>query len=261
MGDKKKWIDELLQSQEMHEYFQKMLDTQTQILLEQMCCQQNECDKEEVERIKWEYDREKKKRNGLEEECKKLQGILEEENDKRKSIEGELKTAIEENKKLQSLYECVREKKEDIEKKFSIYETRYRKIDEAYSTYVRLSQEAKNRLKNVFKTDSIYGFIAASVEWRNVEGLWNFAKRHIVEKETEDTEELIYLFEFILQSYNFQASEKKYELLVPAIGDKFDSDRHTIIGIKTDGFVSKVRLSGIIDRDSAKVIQKALIEV
>lgn len=261
MGDKKKWLDELLQSKELHEYFQKMLDEQIQILLERMADQQNKYGMEEVERLKEEYDQEKKKRIELEAEQKERQDALTKENEKRRAAEEDLKTVTEKIEQLQADFDKLKIEKEDIEKICSAYEKKYGKIDEAYNIYVRLSQEAKNRLKNVFKIDSIYGFIAASADWKNVEGLWNFAKRHIVEKETADTEEIISLFEFLLQAYNLQGSEKRYELLIPAIGDKFDSDRHTIVGIKTDGFVSKVRLSGIIDLDSAKVIQKALIEV
>lgn len=261
MADKKKWFYELLQSEEVHEYFQEMLNVQTEILLKQIRCQQNVYDKVEVERLKREYDLEKNKRFELEEECRKLQDLLRIEGEKNKFLDEELKIAAEKYDKLQVFYDSTKAEKEDMEKTMAIYESRYRELDEIYSIYERLSQETKNRLRNVFKTESIYGFITACAEWRNVEGLWNFARRHVVEKEMTDTEELICIFEFMLQVYNHQESDKKYELLLPAIGDKFDSDRHTIMGIKTDGFVSRVRLPGIVELNSAKVIQKALIEI
>ena len=198
---------------------------------------------------------------GLKKECEKLQNLLKEEREKVVLTNNALRNVQQKYDQMEEDFDRARAERDSIGKSLASYEARYKSIDEAYNKYEKLSKDARGRLRNVFKTDSIYGFLVACTDWRNVEGLWNFARRHIVEKETTDTEELISIFEFMLQSYNLQGCDKKYELLVPAIGDKFDSDRHTIIGIRTDGFVSKVRLPGIVDLGSARVMQKALIEI
>ena len=260
MGDKKKWFDEFIQSEEIKEYFQQLLNEQTKTLLDQISCRQDKYNREETAELEKKYNQELSRRIQLEEECVRLQGLLEKESEKAALTDKELRNVRQKYSQLQSDYDSVKEKKDNIGKHFAVYEAKYKSIDEAYSRYERLSEDAKGRLRNVFNTDSIYGFLTASADWRNVEGLWNFAKRRIVEKEMTDTEELVSIFEFMLQAYNMQEKEK-YGLLMPDIGDKFDSDSHTIIGIKTDGFVSKVRLPGIIKLGSQRVIQKALIEI
>ncbi len=260
MGDKKKWFYEFMQSEEIKEYFRQLLNEQTEMLLDQIRCKQDKYDREEAAELEKKYNHELNRRIQCEEECGRLQGLLEKESEKAALLDKELINVRQKYNQLQLDYDSIKEEKDSIEKSFAVYEAKYKSIDEAYIRYERLSEDVKGRLGNVFKTDSIYGFLTASVDWRNVEGLWNFAKRRIVEKEMTDTEELIYIFEFMLQAYNRLGNEK-YGLLMPDIGDKFDSDRHTIMGIKTDGFVSKVRLPGIVKLGSQRVVQKALIEI
>lgn len=176
-------------------------------------------------------------------------------------------TNLEDSEKLQKLtidYEKEKEKNVKLVEKcknVEKYVTRYQDIDEAYEIYQTLSISMKERLKNVFKTDTVYGLIVACADWRNVEGLWEFAKRRIIEKEEVDGEKLVKLFEFLLQAYNLQSNDKKYRLLKPEIGDKFDSDIHSILGTKTDGYVKQVRISGIVDEMSGKIVRKALVEL
>ncbi len=287
MGDKdeKRWFGESLQAEELKEYFKQLRGMQTELkeyfkqlrdmqtrLSDQIICRQDEYGREKFEELERKYkgecnqERDRGARleeecKGLKKECEKLQNLLKEEREKVVLTNNALRNVQQKYDQMEEDFDRARAERDSIGKSLASYEARYKSIDEAYNKYEKLSKDARGRLRNVFKTDSIYGFLVACTDWRNVEGLWNFARRHIVEKETTDTEELISIFEFMLQSYNLQGCDKKYELLVPAIGDKFDSDRHTIIGIRTDGFVSKVRLPGIVELGSAMVMQKALIEI
>ncbi len=286
MGDRKKLSYEFLKSEEIYGYFQELLDAQTKEILAQLNHQQNDYNNEKLMKVEEKCRQEMNKRVQIEKEKESLQVLLNRENERRLFMEKELE--IERQKSEQLQLKCNRINEEmnsmeisqmkiveqyeervqqissamdNLQKLFQKYEGRYRSIDEAYDRYEEISPQIKNRLGNIFRTDSIYEFIVACSEWRNVEGVWHFIKRRIVEKELTDTDNLIFLFEFMIQAYNAQGNEKKYELITPNIGDRFDSDRHTIIGIKTDGFISEVRLSGIMSSDSGKVIQKALIEI
>ena len=214
--------------------------------------------KEEAQKASEEKDSLLKKRN--------------KEIDSWKNRNEELNKSLEEKKKNISELESQKEKNKDeiarhsqriyeLEEELKTYKQKYSVIDEALSKYQALSQASKTRIHNIFESDSIYSIVGACYDWRNIEGVWDFAKRRIVEKETNDEENLVFLFEFLLNAYNEQCGQVKYELIKPRSGEKFDSDLHSIIGIQTDGFVSAVSLAGIKNAENGRVIQKALIEV
>ena len=141
------------------------------------------------------------------------------------------------------------------------YESKFKDILNAYSLYYELSDEIKMRLKNIFGLNNIRCFIAATTEWNNVEGLWNFAKRRIVENEIDDAKGLVYLFRFLFQQYIQNVNNNGLELITPSIGERYDSDKHTILGVKTDGVVSKVLIDGIYNKSDNKVVFRSLINV
>ena len=61
--------------------------------------------------------------------------------------------------------------------------------------------------------------------------------------------------------YQLFAGNEKYQAIRPDIGSKFDSDLHSIKGIRTDGVISNVLLVGIYDMGAKKVIFKAVVKV
>ena len=133
-------------------------------------------------------------------------------------------------------------------------------IIEAYNAFSSLGTRTKERLRNIFVSDTLECFLSACFEWDNVEGIWNYVKREIIEKTDAEIDNLHTIFHFMFQGYNVRYREAQYVLISPAIGSKHVSGEQVILGIKTDGIVSRVCLEGY-KRPNGKVICKALVEV
>lgn len=283
----------MLESDEVREYFESMLNNQTEQVKNYINDSKTQLTNDEIDQFKKQLVDEKNRVQDLErivQDTKaKLDTVnseLEEKKDLLNKTQSELKitqfdlqkkdlkvsqlenekTSIEEQSEVQITE--IKDKlnrmltaKSECDERLKILNEKYGDIDKAIENYHNLSAETQGRLHNIIKDDSVYSIIGASADWRNIEGIWEFAKRRVVEKEYEDAELLGEIFEFLLKAYNAQYRRSKYDLIKPAIGDKFDSDIHSIIGIQTDGFVRMIHLSGIINVENTKVVQKALIEV
>lgn len=286
MGDKKKFLYDLLTSEVIGDYFQELFEKQTNSIISHMNETEMKQQNEELETLQRKYQETLVEKEKIKKRCGELEINLNKMKEKNKFLcnhNSNLETKLE--SKHQEIQELMKEKEKLIaqiqevslhkdreiqkikerlgqeETELKSYEEKYRDMDIAYCRYNELSLDAKNRLRNIFESDSIYGIVAACYDWRNIEGIWAFVKRRIVEKEMSDVENLVFLFEFLFHAYNLKGTEQKYELIKPELGEKFDSDKHTIIGIQTDGIVSKVRLPGIRGMKSRKILQRALIEV
>lgn len=157
-------------------------------------------------------------------------------------------------------------KKENTEKKIIIskleeYENTYACINKAYSTYKALPESIKQRLGNIFIRDNIYAFIVAISDWDNIEGIWTFTKRRIIEDEVNGVKELVELFTNAFTLFNLIDDSGRYEFINPQIGERFNSDKHSIKGTKTDGYIERVLLSGIYDSLTRNAIFKAVVKI
>ena len=156
--------------------------------------------------------------------------------------------------------------KEKDEKKFLLekkaeYDKRYFKIDLAYSIYQSLSESVKQRVSNIFGNGNIYSFIAAASDWNSVEGIWSFTKRRIIEDDGNELDEIVKLFNFIFEVYCMFDENSRYELICPNVGERFNSDKQSIKGIKTDGQIEEVLLNGVYDKSVKKTVFKAIVKV
>lgn len=138
---------------------------------------------------------------------------------------------------------------------------RYYELDKVYEQFLTLNEETMLRLKNVYPKADIYTFLAASLQWDNIIGLWNFLKTKVVENDTVDLNTLHDIFLVAFKVYNKQGAEEVYQLISPEIGVPFDNDIHVILGTKTDGIIQRTCLEGIQNRKTRKVLNKALVLV
>ncbi len=287
MGEKtKNAIIDILKSDEIKEYFEELLQGQTKEIAYIVAEREDEKQSDELRMAKERYDEEYQKRQEAENvvtrinrEKEELQGkyehLLKDCNDLKGKLlsandaNGQLKQQIDDLGKKYAEAELEVQKQRQnyqndigtIQDALRRYESRYSGIDKAFSAYLSLSDEIKHRLKNIFRAENLFAFMASASEWDNVEGVWGFAKRRIIEDEGDDTIKLVFLFRFLFDSYSQFSDRGSYELISPVAGEKFDSDRHSIKGIKTDGYISELLLDGIYDINSGKVIYKAVVEV
>lgn len=167
--------------------------------------------------------------------------------------EAEVKKATEVAEGLQNDLDALRNQYNEMQNS-------YKSIIEAYNAFLSLGNQTKERLRNIFVSDTLESFISACFDWDNVEGIWNYVKREVIEKSNAEVDSLHRIFRFMFQGYNARYREAQYVLISPAAGTKYDSEEQVILGIKTDGTINKVCLEGY-RKPNGKVICKALVEV
>lgn len=287
MGDKiRNTVFEVLESSEMKEYLESMLRRQTDEITKVIVdsCAIRQADELRIEKEKnaslYQEKRlledEKREEHGQREEyqrkcekltesCKHMEEKLSLSEKQRSKIEYELGREKEKcnsvQKELVNITNEYETKLSSICEKLYRYESRYLKIEEAFLIYLELSYEMRIRLKNIFGMDNIYTFVAAVLEWNNIEGIWNFTKRRLIENEDRDAECLVNLFDFMFEAYCDCLDMHTFEVISPDVGQKYDSDKHSIIGTKTDGIISEVLLDGVYNVTDKRVIFKSIVKV
>lgn len=249
------------------EYLERLLNEQTETIVSRITDQKEETEKQDLKLARAQYESEYKKRCDLEllvdtvnEEKYKIENQYQAVSAECENLKNKIAVASDTIKRLETEAEKNAKYIAKIETDSNLFKNRYADIDNAFDIYLELSNEMKQRLTNIFKAENIYGFMSAIGDWNNVEGLWGFAKRRIIEEESE-VEKLVLLVRFLFAAYKQQALVCNYELITPQIGEAYDSDRHSIKGLQTDGHISKVLLDGIFDVNTKRTVLKAIVEV
>lgn len=267
-------IKEIMQSDEIKTFFEGLLNNQSRELLKEL----EQSNKEEVKKLENEKKETEQKYAKLSSDNEQLKDVINDCKSREKELIEKQKNLTKQIENLKTTEETLKgeiggltEKQKTLENKISELEgknekldfkyKKYEQIEQAYEEYETLPGDIQIRLQNVFPQGNLYAFMTAGTKWENITGLWNFAKRRIIEKEIADIEKILNLLGFLFEVYNKQYSETMYQFIDVKVGDKFDSDLHNIIGTNTDGIVSKVWLKGIYDVKNQKVLCKTLIEV
>ena len=253
----KKAIIEVLQSQEMKEYYENFFDHQTEEIRKMLLESGTEEQKQQnLEELRDELLQKQDTIQGLQEKIDKLEKENLNYEEKKKTFD----MIVQNYEDLKLQLKVSETEKEKIQTRKKEYDDRYKKIDGAYEVYQSLSEDMKQRTSTIFVKGDLYSFIKASTEWHNIEGIWEFSKRMIIE-EAKEADRIKTLFELMFEVYYLFDDKKRYQLINPDIGLRFDSDKETIKGTKTDGTVEKVLLKGIEDVINPQILFKAIIEV
>ena len=205
---------------------------------------------QEIKRLEKEIEEEKRKKKR---EIEEYEEKLDELRKKCEEQNGEIGYMRKEIRKKE--VECI-----DINDRYEDMKKEYGSVMEAYNSFQSLETSTKERLRNIFVTDSFACFISSCFEWDNIEGIWNYTKRMTIEKPDLDVEKLNVIFHFMFSGYNSRFQTPRYVLISPDVGTKYNSDEQVILGRKTDGILQKVCLVGY-KNSNGKVINKALVEV
>lgn len=287
MGEKtKNVIMDILKSDDMRVYFEEILKEQTSEIIAAFTAKEEDGFAEEIHELKKKLEKEQEQNRILllknqeletakkhfeesyedkKRACEKLQqgkiGVEEQVAALQKQNDQYVLKIKEQKEQADRELQIVKSEKDSAINKLKEYEDKYSCISVAYSNYKSLPESVKQRMSNIFVRDSVYSFIVAVSDWNSIEGIWSFTKRRIIEDETEGLKELVDLFvnSFIL--YSQIDGSGKYELISPKVGERFDSDKHSIKGIKTDGQIQDVLLKGIFDNIIKKAVFKAVVQI
>ena len=204
----------------------------------------------------------------LSEQCKDFEKKIQEKTTEYDKVKNDSENAIrklnEKNEKLEKQILDVKKQNEIYLEEYDEINEKYRKfnsIDSAFSLFQDLPESIKTRMENIFDDSNILRFVVKLKEWVCIEGLWGFIKRRIIEDEKESLDKLKKLFILVFDIYRDLNANNRYSLYEPSIGEKFDSDKHSIIGTKTDGYIDETLLNGIFDNVNNKCLFKAIVKV
>lgn len=129
---------------------------------------------------------------------------------------------------------------------------------EIYNLYQNLDLGIKKSLSNIFKSDTVEGFISCGVQEKNISNFWDYIKNEIIE-EKPNTKELIKIFYFFFA---------RYSLAVPYMrlnDDKKDNHFDPILHLKhsssssSSGNISEVILLGWENTKTKKRIKQSIV--
>lgn len=165
-----------------------------------------------------------------------------------------LKEISEKNIQIEKMELNLKEK--DSEIKFR--ENRFKIEEELFKEYNSIIGSLKDELKGVFKGNTIEEFIYCGVQPKNIDSLWEIAKKSILEDE-KDWDKVVKLFKYFFDSFNKTYNSPIYISLNTRIDDKFEPDLHLSKNIAS-GYIEKIYLEGYADRNE-KIIKKAIVSL
>jgi len=131
---------------------------------------------------------------------------------------------------------------------------------EAFEQFKRLKANTQSALSGIFKHPSTSTFIACGVQEKNVHSLWDYTKNRLIEQPDDETKILVELFLFFFSRYAL--AYPNYQLQDVTLGERFDPEQHIRSSQSlASGAISKVMLSGWINKKTQKIIKTSLVEI
>ena len=153
------------------------------------------------------------------------------------------------------------DKRKKIELSLDDYVHQFSDINQVLEIYRTFSQEIRDQLKGIFGLGEGCEVIVALSKWGNIQEVWNFAKRRIIESPDASDTPWNEFFKSCLKIFQKTNRDKKIDFINPEEESKYDSDYESSIGIKTDGIVEKILLVGAKDSVKQEIAFKALVKL
>lgn len=153
------------------------------------------------------------------------------------------------------------DKRKKIELSLDDYVHQFSDINQVLELYRTFSQEIRDQLKGIFGLGEGCEVIVALSKWGNIQEVWNFAKRRIIESPNASDTTWNEFFKSCLKIFQKTNRDKKIDFINPEEESEYDSDYESSIGIKTDGIVEKLLLVGVKDSMKQEIVFKALVKL
>jgi hypothetical protein len=153
------------------------------------------------------------------------------------------------------------DKRKKIELSLDDYVHQFSDILQVLELYRKFSQEIQDQLKGIFGLGEGCEVVVALSKWGNIQEIWNFAKRRIIESPDASDTTWNEFFKSCFKIFQKTNRDKKIDFINPEKESKYDSDYESSIGIKTDGTVEKLLLVGVKDSVKQEIVFKAVVKL
>lgn len=127
---------------------------------------------------------------------------------------------------------------------------------EIYNIYNSIQGVSKKELDEIFRENSLESFLFCGSQVRNIEILWEIAKKSILTN-NEDSSKIAMIFYYFFDRINKTYERPIYEYLNSKVGETFNSFSHFSVG-KASGEIKNILLKGYQDRNG-KIIKKSIV--
>lgn len=198
-----------------------------------------------------------------------LQRQLTEEQEKTKRLTQQLSQLQKQEQAAQEQRQYAEQCLVEQQKQTTFYADALRKLQQqfsnvlaAYNEYEQLMPTTKARLAGIVKADNMETFISCGVQYENIDPLWEFIKREIIEERLEDVEKLENIFDFFLQAHNGIYTSPLFVRTTVTIGELLDEDVHIrTSNSRVTGPVQRVYLAGYRNMKTNKIVKKSVVLV
>jgi len=187
-------------------------------------------------------------------------------NDEIKEVKHKVESTLKEEKieKLKNKNQELKDKIKELEDKNQELLSKLNKLKEfeelnrIFNLYNSLSLNTKNNLKNIFKNDTLMGFLVSGVQNESIKSLWDYVSYNLVNQKSDDIEKLKEIF-YSLFKLNSLYSD--YILDDVKVGDMFDTHQYTNISSNNyTGEIKEVIFRGFKDK-RGRVIKKSIVKI
>jgi len=229
---------------------------------------------EDLDSLEQQVSPQQKKINELQEKnmtlkalYEKLKRCLAQEKQKTQQTEGVLHAEQQQKEKLTQTIKRVKGQHDKLEKEHHVikaelqdYQHSFSELQAIYTLFTSLKPNTRSSIGGIFKDDSLQGFIAAGVQERNIDSLWEYIKHQIIEECNEDTATLIEMFNFLFCLYAKAYPQMQQQAI--SIGESFDPSKHINTSHSAvSGAITAVVLDGWINTKTKKIIKQAVVRL
>lgn len=204
-----------------------------------------------------------------EEKLRKVEAELEEKSDELRRTKRTLEDKEDELRKVKLALKEQEDKNIELKRKQAEFESllernkiivdKYKKLNDAYEIYNKLSDESKSRL-NLIKDNDELNFLLSCVNKENIENLHEYIATEITNGRMNDVEALKSVFDYFFSIYN-NINNNRFERAKIKIGARFDSQNCAKIEGRATGNIEEILFLGFNDVRNEKVIKKTVVNV
>jgi hypothetical protein len=189
-----------------------------------------------------------------------LQYSLNKERAKIENLEGEITRLTSKNNELSTLQEDLHSQLVVKENQINRLSNRFKEAEAVYQYFLQLSPLTHDSLRRNLRGNSLEEFIYSGVQYENIESLWEYMRRSIMEEDLNDIPNLQVIFNYFFESYNKINPLFQFQMI--ALRQTFDGDQHMRSkDSKVMGPISEILLPGYINTKTSKVIKKSIVKI
>ncbi|ONI37897.1 hypothetical protein AN639_01120 [Candidatus Epulonipiscium fishelsonii] len=177
------------------------------------------------------------------------------------NLKNEVKTLKNELHQSHAERQILENRKRDLLVQVQFYKDKYDTIENIFKVFDKLDDNVKSGLDGIFRDNSRDKFLMSCASLEKLELLWDFIYYTIenVSDNTEAINNLNIILDYFFDLFSY--TNPVYERINTENNENFDSKLHIKIGSKKSGPIQEVKLRGIKNKYTQKILKKSVVQL